>query len=78
MLYVPVVDSNGKPLMPTRPSRAKRMVQSGEATPFWKNGIWCIRLNREPSGRYKQEVALGIDPGSKKEGYTVKSESIPI
>ena len=74
MLYVPVVDSNGKPLMPTRPSRAKRMVKSGEATPFWKNGVWCIRLNREPSGRYKQEVALGIDPGSKKEGFTVKSE----
>ena len=74
MLYVPVVDKRGQPLMPTTPTRAAMMVKSKEATPFWKNGIWCIRLNREPSGRYKQEVAIGIDPGSKKEGFTVKSE----
>ena len=75
MLYVPVVDWNGNPLMPTKPSRARKWVKSGEATPFWKNGVWCIRLNRKPSGHYKQKVAVGIDPGSKKEGFTVKSQS---
>ena len=74
MNYVPVVDKEGQPLMPTTETRAAMMVKSREATPFWKNGIWCIRLNREPSGHYKQEVAIGIDPGSKKEGFTVKSE----
>jgi hypothetical protein len=30
-------------------------------------------LNREPSGRETQDVAVGIDPGSQKEGLTVKS-----
>lgn len=61
--------------MPTTPARARRWIQSGEATPYWSNGIFCIRLNREPSDRYKQEIAVGVDPGSKKEGFTVKSES---
>ena len=74
-MFVPVVDQNGKTLMPTRPSRAKKWIKSGRATPFWKNGIFCIRLNEEPSDRYKQDIAVGIDPGSKKEGFTVKSEA---
>ena len=74
MLYVPVVSFDGEQLMPTKPSKARKLVKTGEATPFWKNGIWCIRLNREPSARYKQEIAVGIDPGSKKEGFSVKSE----
>jgi hypothetical protein len=74
-MFVPVVDSNKNPLMPTTPSRARRMIKVGEATPFFRKGIFCVRLNREPSDRKFQDVALGIDPGSKKEGYTVKSEA---
>lgn len=70
---VPVVDSNNVPLMPTSCSRARRWIKRGEATYFWKKGIFCIRLNREPSGRVMQDIAVGIDPGSKREGYTVKS-----
>ncbi len=74
-MFVPVVDKDQNPLMPTTPSRAGKWITLGKATPFWKNGIFCVRLNVEPSGRYKQAVAVGIDPGSKKEGFTVKSES---
>ena len=74
-MFVPVVDQNQKPLMPTTPSRAARWVRSGKASPFWKKGVWCVRLNQEPSGRNTQPIALGIDPGSKREGFTVKSES---
>lgn len=74
MQFVPVVDQNQKPLMPTKPSRARRWIREGKATPFWKRGIFCVRLNIEPSGNEKQEIAVGIDPGSKKEGFTVKSE----
>ena len=59
--------------MPTIPSRARRMVHSGKATPFWKKGVFCVRLNVEPSGTEKQDIATGIDPGSKREAYTVKS-----
>jgi hypothetical protein len=72
-MFVPVVDQNNEPLMPTTPSRARRWIKSGKATPFWKQGIFCVRLNVEPSGRKVQKVVVGIDPGSKKEGVTVKS-----
>ena len=74
-MLVPVVDENQHPLMPTKPSRARRWIQSGKATPFWKNGIFCVRLNVDPSDTECQEIAVGIDPGSKKEGFTVKSEA---
>lgn len=70
---VPVVDRENKPLMPCSEKRARKMVESGKATPFWSFGCWCIRLNQEPSGREIQDVACGIDPGSKMEGFTVKS-----
>ena len=73
-VYVPVV-SNGRPLMPTTESRARRWIRSGKATPFWSKGVFCIRLNQEPSAKNVQPIACGIDPGSKKEGFTVKSET---
>ena len=72
-MFVPVVDKNQNPLMPMHAARARRFVRGGDATPFWKNGIYCVRLNKEPSDRDTQEIAVGVDPGSKKEGFTVKS-----
>jgi hypothetical protein len=74
-MFVPVVDKNGNTLMPTKPSRARRWIKTKEATYFFKQGIFCIRLNREPSAQEKQLIVIGIDPGSKKEGFTVKSEA---
>jgi hypothetical protein len=62
-------------MMPTSPSRARRWIKARIATPFWKRGIFCVRLNQAPSGRKTQQIALGVDPGSKKEGFTVKSSS---
>ena len=75
MFFVPVVDQNNSPLMPTTLLRARRWVNSGKATYFWKKGIYCVRLNVKPSDTQKQEIAVGIDPGSKREAYTIKSES---
>ncbi len=48
---------------------------SGKATGFWKKGIFCVRLNVELTQRNLQPVACGVDPGSKREGYTVKSKA---
>lgn len=73
-MFVPVVDKYNNPLMPTKPSRARRWIKSNKATPFWKRGIFCVKLNVNPSNTEKQEICVGIDPGSKKEGFTVKSE----
>jgi hypothetical protein len=74
-VVVPVLALDGEPLMPTCASRARRWVKEHKATPFWLNGVWCIRLKFEPSGRAKQEVEVGIDPGSKREAYTVASKA---
>ncbi len=74
-MFVPVVDANQKPLMPTTTARARKWIKSGKATPFFKKGVFCVRLNTEPSDRKTQSVAVGIDPGSKKEGFTVKSKA---
>ena len=75
IMFVPVVDSNQNPLMPTTPSRAKKWIKSGKATPFWKKGVFCVRLNQEPSARNMQDIAVGVDPGSKEEGFSVKSKA---
>ncbi len=75
MNFVPVKSKDGERLMPTTPTRAGMMIKCGDATPYWDNGVFCIRLNRVPSKRFKQEIAVGVDPGSKKEGFTVKSEA---
>lgn len=72
-MFVPVVDQDQRPLMPTTPARAKRWIKSGKATHFWKGGIFCVRLNGEPSARAIQPLAVGVDPGSKREGYSVLS-----
>ena len=74
-VFVPVVDKAQNPLMPTTPAKAGKWIKSSKATPFWCNGVFCVRLNVAPSGDYKQEIAVGVDPGSKKEGFTVKSEA---
>jgi hypothetical protein len=70
---VPVVDKNQVPLMPTTRARADKWVKSGKATPFWKKGRFCVRLNVEPSARNYQPIACGIDPGSKMEGFSIAS-----
>ena len=72
---VPVLDKDKRPLMPCTERRAKRLMESGRAKPYWCKGIFCIILQGEPKGRYMQDVVIGIDPGSKFNGYTVKSES---
>ena len=71
--FVPVIAPDGHPLMPTIPSRARRWIKTGKATPFWSHGLFCVRLTVAPSDTQTQAIATGIDPGSKREGYTVKS-----
>jgi hypothetical protein len=72
-IVVPVFDAEHRPLMPTTPARARRWIKGGKATHFWKGGIFCVRLNVEPSARELQRIAVGIDPGSKREGIVVAS-----
>ena len=73
-MFVPVKSTSGKQLMPTHPNKAGMLIKKGLATPYWSNGVFCIRLNYETEDAYTQEIVVGVDPGSKKEGFTVKSE----
>lgn len=70
--WVPVLSSTGKPLMPCHPARARQLVRKGKATKRYLKGIFCIQLTERADG-YLQPIAIGVDPGSKMNGYCVKS-----
>jgi len=71
--FVPVLSKNNKPLMPTTASRARRLIKTHEAIPFYKLGIFSIKLINETEENL-QSIGIGIDSGSKKEAYSVASK----
>jgi len=71
--WIPVISQIGKPLMPTRPKRIRELLEKGKAVGKWKVGVFYIQLTERDDG-VVQKVAAGIDPGSKREAFTVKSE----
>ncbi len=74
-MFVPVTSQTGALLMPTHANKAGMLIKKGFATPYWSNGIFCIRLNYVTEAEYTQDIVVGVAPGSKKEGFTVTSES---
>jgi hypothetical protein len=69
---VPVVSATGKPLMPTTHRRANRLIAKGRALRRFDRGLFYIKLLDRTDG-HTQPVALGIDPGSKREAFVVQS-----
>ena len=70
-MRIPVLDKDMIPLMPTTPVRARLLLSRGKARAYRnKLGVFCIVLKREvlPDN---QQIAVGIDPGSKFEGWSV-------
>ena len=68
---VPVVDADGKPLMPCTPAKARTLIKQGRARPRRsKLGIFYIQLNyrQRPNN---QILAIGVDPSSKFEAVSV-------
>ena len=72
--WIPVVSSTGKPLMPCHPSRARKLVAKGKAVKKWLKGFFYIQLLDREDGD-TQEICVGVDPGSKREGFTVLSST---
>ena len=72
--FVPVISSTGKRLMPTSNKKADKLIARGRAVRRFDRGLFYIKLLDRADG-YTQPIAVGIDPGSKKEAYTVKSEA---
>ncbi|KST62991.1 RRXRR domain-containing protein [Mastigocoleus testarum] len=79
MLRVPVIDKNGRALMPTKPSRARRWLKEGRAK-VYKNDlqVFAIQLTFEPSDRKEQRIAVGIDPGKHFTGIAVQSAKFTL
>ncbi len=64
MQRVPVVSQSGKPLMPTKPSKARKLVRDGKAICKWdKLNQYYIQLTFTPLGEETQPISCGIDPG---------------
>src|SRR4028119_2468991 len=73
-MRVPVLSPEGQPLMPTKPSRAKRWLKSGKAKVVHNDlGIFTVQLVSEPSDTKTQSISVGIDPGKHSSGIGVQS-----
>jgi len=66
-----VLDVDGEPLTPCKPRRAKKLMKQGKAKPVWnKFGRFGIQMLVETKTE-TPETVLGIDNGTKFEGYTI-------
>ena len=72
---VPVISSDGFPLIPCRPKRARTLLEQGKAIKIWVKGNFAIRMidrTREESN--VPEMTLGITPGSKVTGFAITED----
>ena len=79
MLRVPVLSLKGTPLMPTKPSRARRWIEDKKAVgKFNKLGQFYVQLLVKSSDSKTQSIALGIDPGKHFSGVAVQSSKFTL
>ncbi|MHA2495863.1 MAG: RNA-guided endonuclease IscB [Candidatus Hodarchaeales archaeon] len=64
-----VQNKHGKPLMPTTPRKARRLLARGKATIVRHGPFFTIQLQYGASG-YRQPIHLGIDAGYGKIGFS--------
>jgi hypothetical protein len=71
---IPVISKDNIPLMPCKPSKARKLLQSGKAKPGWsKLGFFYIQLTIEITSEPNagQYFVLANDPGSKFDGFAL-------
>jgi hypothetical protein len=74
-MRVPVISVENTPLMPTKPSRARRWIKAGIAIgKFNKLGIFYVQLIAERCDTQTQEIVVGLDPGKMYSGVAVQSQ----
>jgi hypothetical protein len=65
--------------MPAKTSRVRRWLKIGKAKIYQNDlGIFAVQLLQEPSGYNKQDVTIGIDPGSSFTGIAVQTRYITL
>ncbi len=72
-MLVYVLNKHGKPLMPCKPSKARKLLKEGKAKVV-KKEPFTIQLLYGSSG-YKQPITLGVDAGSKTVGLSATTEN---
>ncbi|MEQ8468734.1 RRXRR domain-containing protein, partial [Coleofasciculus sp. E1-EBD-02] len=72
MQKVLVVNKHGRPLMPTTPRKARKLLESGRAK-IYARRPFTIQLLYGCRG-YTQPVTLGIDSGYQTVGYSAVTE----
>ena len=78
-MRVPVISVDNIPLMPTKPSRARRWIKTGIAIgKFNKLGIFYVQLITESSNTKSQEIVIGLDPGKMFSGIAVQSNKYTL
>ncbi len=78
-MRVPVISVDNIPLMPTKPSRARRWIKEGKAIgKFNKLGIFYVQLITESSNTKSQEIVIGLDPGKMFSGIAVQSNKYTL
>ncbi|NMG10747.1 hypothetical protein DP117_29280 [Brasilonema sp. UFV-L1] len=78
-MRVPVLSPEGQPLMPTKPSRARRWLKSGKAKVVHNDlGIFTVQLVSKPSDTKTQPISVGVDPGKKYTGIGVQSAKVTL
>ena len=71
-MLVYVLSKNGKPLMPCKPAKARKLLKAGKATVV-KRTPFTIQLNWETEEQV-QNVVLGVDTGYKNVGLSAMTE----
>ena len=78
MQRVPVLSKRGLPLMPTKPSRARRWLLEGKARIVHNDlGIFQIQLTKVGNDK-TQPIAVGVDPGKLYTGIAVQSAKFTL
>lgn len=78
---IPVISKTNQPLMPCKPAKARKLLRNGRANSKWsKLGIFYIQLTFDPKSELNknQNVVIGIDPGSRFDGYAVTSKTVNL
>jgi len=69
-----VQDKNGKPLDPTNPARARKLLAKNRAKVVQRKPFTIKILDRKKENSYTKDVTLGIDAGYKKVGFSAVNE----
>ena len=72
---VPVLDKNGTPLSPARPSRVRSWLECGRGSKVWIENIFAVQLHDvDAANAITQPMALGLDIG-KTTGIAITRET---